>query len=74
MTSNQPFLEIQQESFLEVIKSLNPTAEPISSTTLKRDLNERFSQQIELLKTKLTVCNEIIENTLFNWGFLKSYF
>ena len=57
--SNQPFTEAQQKSFLELVRTLNPKAEPISNTTLKRDLMSTFKEQTEIMKLKLKVKYEI---------------
>ncbi|KAJ6643914.1 putative AC transposase [Pseudolycoriella hygida] len=44
---NQPFTEVEQESFLEMIAILNPAAITISSTTVKRDIIAKFEEKVK---------------------------
>ena len=60
--SNQPFTEVQNPSFINVMKSLNPTAELPSDKTIKRDIMSTFAVKLELLKAKLTVSLNLIRS------------
>lgn len=50
VNSNQPFTEIEQDSFLELISTLNPFAETISDSTLKRDLVKKYDDMAVEIK------------------------
>lgn len=51
---NQPFTEVEQEAFLEVIQTLNPDAVTVSSQTVKRDIIQKFQAKVEEVKLSLS--------------------
>lgn len=50
VVSDQPFTEAKQEEFVEMINSLNPSAELISDKTVKRDLIAKYLEKVEEIK------------------------
>ncbi|KAJ6648470.1 hypothetical protein Bhyg_03700, partial [Pseudolycoriella hygida] len=42
---NQPFTEVEQQAFLDMIHILNPAAITISSSTVKRDIMKKFEEK-----------------------------
>lgn len=52
--SDQCLKEPEQPAFLEFVRSLNPYAEEVSSTTLQKDLMELYSEQEKSVKLKLS--------------------
>lgn len=65
--SDQPFSECENEYFLDVIASLNPDAETISDTTVKRDIMELFAKKIDEIKLKLKKAPGKYSFTLDAW-------
>lgn len=54
VTSNQPFTEVEQEEFLDLIRTLNPDAITVSSETVKRDIIEKFENKVKEIKLILS--------------------
>lgn len=51
--SDQPFTEPQQQSFVELVRSLNHNAKLISDKTVKADIMETYLEKLENVKTLL---------------------
>lgn len=64
---SQPFCEVQQEAFLDMIKTLNPEAKPISDKTIKRDILSRFAIEAEKLKLHISKVPGKISFTIDGW-------
>lgn len=67
MTCNQPFSEVEQEAFLEMVKTLNPQAESISDSTMKRDLMAAYLKKVEEIKEYLKKVPGKISFTVDAW-------
>lgn len=65
--SDQPFSECTNEYFMELIDTLNPDAEIISDTTVKRDLMALFSGKVSEIKAKLKEAPGKFSFTLDAW-------
>lgn len=48
--SDQPFTEPQQESFVELVRSLNPEAVLISDKTVRADIIETYEEKLNVVK------------------------
>lgn len=64
---SQPFTEPQQKAFLNVVRTLNPSAKTVSSTTLKRDLMEKYNNKAKALKIKLDKVKGMFSFTIDCW-------
>lgn len=53
--SMQPFTEIEQPSFVEMIKTLNPSAHVVSNDTIKNDILKLFDTELNKIKILLNV-------------------
>lgn len=67
MTCNQPFSEVEQEAFLEMIKILNPAAITISSSTVKRDIIKKFEEKVKVMTAHLKKVPGKISFTIDAW-------
>lgn len=67
VTCNQPFTEVEQESFLEMIQILNPAAETISSSTVKRDVIKKFQEKVKVMIAYLKKIPGKISFTIDAW-------
>lgn len=67
VTCNQPFTEVEQEAFLEMVKTLNPQAESISDSTMKRDLMATYLKKVEEIKEHLKKVPGKISFTVDAW-------
>lgn len=64
---DQAFTAPQQNSFLELVNSLNPNAKTVSSTTLKRDLKKKYSEKFEKVKSMVMDIPGKISFTTDGW-------
>lgn len=53
ITSGQPFSVVEEEEFLQLIRTLNPSAEVVSDQTIKADVMAAYLQKIEEIKQTL---------------------
>ncbi|KAG4066329.1 hypothetical protein HA402_000553 [Bradysia odoriphaga] len=67
VTCNQPFSEVEQETFLEMIKILNPAAITISSPTVKRDIIKKFEEKVKVMIAHLKKVPGKISFTIDAW-------
>lgn len=67
MVCNQPFTEVEQEAFLEMIKILNPAAITISSSTVKRDIMKKFEEKTKYMIAYLKKVPGKMSFTLDAW-------
>lgn len=67
VTCNQPFTEVEQDSFLEMIKILNPAAITVSSQLVKRDIIKKFEERVKEMITYLKKVPGKISFTIDAW-------
>ncbi len=67
MVCNQPFTEVEQETFLEMVQILNPAAVTISSSTVKRDIIEKFEEKVKNMVAYLKKVPGKISFTIDAW-------
>ncbi|KAG4074092.1 hypothetical protein HA402_014297 [Bradysia odoriphaga] len=67
LMSNQPFTECEEEYFLKMIKTLNPTATTISDQTVKRDIMKLFEERIVVIKSILSKVPGKLSFTIDAW-------
>lgn len=65
--SNQPFSEPEVETFLEMIKTLNPEAKTICKETVKRDIMKKFQEVVNEIKSKLNKSPAKFSFTMDAW-------
>lgn len=65
--SDQPFSECEVESFLEMIKILNPDAVSVCKETVKRDIIKKFQELVKEIKLKLSKSPGKFSFTLDAW-------
>lgn len=65
--SNQPFSEVQVDSFLEMIHTLNPDAVTVCKETVKRDIMKKFDELAQEIKLKLSKSPGKFSFTLDAW-------
>lgn len=63
----QPFTEVQQDAFVEMVKTLNPEAVTISATTIKRDVMGEFTIEAEKVKQYISSVPGKISFTIDGW-------
>lgn len=65
--SDQPFTEVQNEAFLDMLKTLNPEAKSVSDKTIKRDSMAAFLLEFEKNKLHISKVPGKISFTLDGW-------
>lgn len=65
--SNQPFTEVQQKEFVEMIHLLNPGAELISDKTVRRDLMSKYLEKVEEVKLLISQVPGKFSFTVDGW-------
>lgn len=58
---------VEEQAFIEMIRTLNPSAELISDKTLKEDLMSAYSEKIEEIKSEMKVIPGKISITMDIW-------
>ncbi len=66
--SNQPFSVVEEDAFLELIQTLNPSAEVISNKTIKADLTATYFENVEEIKQLLKTIPGKISLTIDMWS------
>ncbi|KAJ6636944.1 Zinc finger BED domain-containing protein DAYSLEEPER, partial [Pseudolycoriella hygida] len=64
---NQPFTEVEQQAFLNMIHILNPAAITISSSTVKRDIMKKFEEKVRNMVAHLKNVPGKISFTIDAW-------
>lgn len=65
--SDQPFTEVQNEAFLNMLQTLNPDAKSVSDKTIKRDTMAAFSLEFEKTKLRMKEVPGKISFTMDGW-------
>lgn len=66
--SSQPFSVVEEDEFIELIRSLNPTAELVSDKTIKADLMATYLEKVEEIKQLLKGVPGKISVTMYMWS------
>lgn len=66
--SNQPFSVVEEDAFIELIKTLNPSAEVISDKTIKADLTAAYFEKFENIKQEVKEIPGKISITMDMWS------
>lgn len=68
LVCDQPFTEVQQKAFLNLLQTLNPVAKSVSDKTIKRDMMKAFSIELEKNKLRLKQIPGKISFTIDGWS------
>lgn len=65
---DQPFTEVQEKAFLNLLKTLNPDATSVSDKTIRRDMMKAFRQELEINKLRMKNLPGKISFTIDGWS------
>lgn len=68
VVSNQPFSVVEEDEFIELIRSLNPSAELMSDKTVREDVMATYRDKVEEIKRHLKGVPGKISITMDMWS------